>query len=382
MLDLAHYIAGPYGTKLLAGLGATVVKLERPDGGDPLRRVGPFYRDEPGLEHSCPFLYLNTDKQGITLNLKTATGIAIFRQLVTWADVLVESFRPGVMDRLGLGYQALEAMNPALVMVSVSNFGQTGPYRDYALTDLTAQALGGVMNEMGEPDGLPMKLGGYQALYAAGVAAFTATMTGIVARKINGVGQHIDVSILEMMAYTEWHASCYYSYSEQVRRRQGRYNQWKILRARDGYMGVVGQWPQIQGFLADSVPDDERFATPTGRLEHTLEMGALVEGALVEHDKVDLYHRGQAAGVPWGFVADMDDVMNSPQYAERGFFKEVEHPVVGSARYARLPFRIGELPFGPWEAAPLLGQHNESVYGDLLGYSREDVVRLHEAGIV
>jgi crotonobetainyl-CoA:carnitine CoA-transferase CaiB-like acyl-CoA transferase len=308
--------------------------------------------------------------------------VAIFRRLVAWADVLVESFRPGVMARLGVGYEQLEAINPGLVMISVSNFGQTGPYRDFALTDLTAQALGGVMNEMGEPDGIPVKLGGYQALYAAGVAAFTAAMTGVVAQKINGFGQYIDVSILEMMAYTEWHASCFYSYSGQVRRRQGRYNQWKILRARDGYMGVVGQWPQIQSFLSDKVPDDERFATPAGRVKHSLEMGQLIEAAIIDRDKLELYHLGQAAGVPWGFVADMDDVLNSPHYTEREFFKELPHQVVGTGKYAALPFRVGDLPFGPWQPAPRLGQDNESVYGALMGYAKDDILRLHETGII
>jgi CoA:oxalate CoA-transferase len=382
VLDLSHYIAGPYCTKLLGALGASVIKLERPNGGDPMRRVGPFFRDEPGLERSCPFMYLNTDKQSITLNLKSPTGVNIFHEVLAWADVLVESFRPGVMDRLGLSYETLENRKPNLVMVSISNFGQTGPYRDFSLTDLTAQALGGVMNEMGEPDGMPLKLGGYQALYSAGVAGFTAAMTGVMARKIAGVGQHVDVSILEMMAYTEWHASCQYTYNGQVRKRQGRYNPWKILKAKDGHMAVVGQWPQIQSFLSDEVPNDERFKTPAGRLEHTLEMGELVEAALIKHEKVDLYHRGQAAGVPWGYVADMDDVLDSPQYGERQFFRELDHPVAGRGSYAGQPFRIGDLPFGPWSPAPMLGQHNQEVYGRLFGCSSDELVRLHQMGII
>jgi CoA:oxalate CoA-transferase len=381
VLDLTHYIAGPYCTKLLAGLGANVIKVERPGRGDPLRRVGPFSNDGLGLEESCPFLYLNTDKQGLTLDLKNATGRSMLKRLVEQADVLVESFRPGVMARLGLAYEELEKVNPGLVMVSVSNFGQTGPYRDFELTDMTAQAFGGLMNEIGEPDNVPLKLGGYQALYAAGVAAFTAAMTGVMVRNLKGIGQYIDVSIFEMVAYTEWHASSYYAYNGQVRRRLGRWNQWKILRCRDGHMGVVGQFPPIHQFLGAAL-DDERFATVSGRHENSLALGEAIESRLLDQDKLDLYHRGQEAGVPWGYVADMDDLITSPHYKARSFFRELDHPHVGRGVYPGQPFRVGDLPGGPWQPAPSLGQHNRSIYGELLGYSDDDLTRLHEMGII
>jgi len=381
VLDLTHYVAGPYCTKLLAGLGATVIKVERPDRGDPMRRIGPFYEDVPEAERSCPFVYLNTDKLGVTLNLKAATGVTIFEKLVRWADILVEGFRPGVMVRLGLPYEELEKVNPGLVMVSISNFGQTGPYRDYPLTDLTAQALGGLMNEIGEPDNVPLKLGGYQALYSAGVAAFTATMTALLTREMRGAGQTVDVSILEMVAYTEWHASSYYAYNGQERRRLGRYNQWKVLRCKDGHMGVVGQFPIIKDFVGEAL-EDERFATPALRHEHSLEWGAALETWLSDRPKLELYHSGQAAGVPWGYIADMEDLVGSPHYRERSFFRELDHPEIGSGSYAGQPFRIGDLPSGPWAPAPRLGEHNAQVYGKLMGYGRDELARLHEMGIV
>jgi crotonobetainyl-CoA:carnitine CoA-transferase CaiB-like acyl-CoA transferase len=234
---------------------------------------------------------------------------------------------------------------------------------------------------MGEPDNVPLKLGGYQALYAAGVAAFTAAMTAALAHDLRGVGQYVDVSIMEMVAYTEWHASCYYSYGGQVRRRLGRWNQWKILRARDGYMGVVGQFPLIKGFVGD-VLGDERFSTPQGRLDNSLEWGETLEKWLMGQDKIDLYHRGQAAGVPWGYVADMKDLVESPHYKERNFLKELDHPEVGRGIYAGQPFLVGDLPSGPWQPAPRLGEHNARIYGELFGYDTDDLVRLHEMGII
>ncbi|MEE8471140.1 MAG: CoA transferase, partial [Dehalococcoidia bacterium] len=171
VLDLTWHIAGPYCTKLLADYGAEVIKVEKPGEGDPTRRMGPFFKDDPHSEKSGPFLHLNTNKKGITLNLKTATGKKILRELVADVDVLVESFRPRVMLGLGLDYPALEKINPGLVMVSISSFGQTGPYRDFKASEIVEYAMGGEMCSTGIADRDPLKIGGNVVQYQAGTTA-------------------------------------------------------------------------------------------------------------------------------------------------------------------------------------------------------------------
>ena len=202
VLDLTHHIAGPYCTKLLADYGAEVIKIERPDGGDPARRYGPFPHDEPHPEKSALFLHLNTNKRGITLNLKTSAGRDLFTELVRQVDVVVENFSPRVMRNLGFTYETLERLNPGLVMTSISNFGQTGPYRDYKAQDILIYAMGGAMHQTGVAEREPIKMAGNLMQYHGGTMAATATLVGVWGAQIQGIGQHIDVSLFETHAGT------------------------------------------------------------------------------------------------------------------------------------------------------------------------------------
>ena len=198
VVDLTHGIAGPYCTKLLADFGADVIKIERPDTGDFSRAAGPFVQDTPDLEKSGLFLYLNTNKRSIVLDLKTSQGVEAVKELVRTADVLVENFRPGVMAELGLDYEVLSNLNPNLVMTSISNFGQTGPYRDYLASELTLFAMGGRMHATGLPDRYPLKLGGNHVQYQAGNVAAMATLFAWYADRYRGMGgQQVDISIFE-----------------------------------------------------------------------------------------------------------------------------------------------------------------------------------------
>src|SRR3989454_7995353 len=202
VLDLTHYIAGPYCTKLLADYGARVIKIERPDGGDPCRRLGPFPDDVPHPEKSGLFLHLNTNKESVTLNLKLLRGRQLFMRLVAKADVVVENFHPRVMTALGLDYPCLRPVNTRLVMTSISNFGQTGPYRDWRAQDIVIYAMGGAMNLTGLPDREPLRLALNLMAYQGGNVAATATMTGVLGAGRLGTGQHIDVALCEV------HAGC------------------------------------------------------------------------------------------------------------------------------------------------------------------------------
>ena len=200
VLDLSEGVAGPFGTKLLAALGAGVVKVEPPGRGDLARSRPPFPGDDPHPETSGLFLYLNTSKRSVTLDLTQASGRALCRRLVEWADVVVEGFAPGRLDQWGLGYQALEAVRPGIVLVSVTDFGQNGPYRDWEASDLTALALGGSLYIAGRADRESIKIGGRPAQFFAGLSAFSGAMVALHYRDAGGEGQHVDVAMHEGIA--------------------------------------------------------------------------------------------------------------------------------------------------------------------------------------
>ena len=216
---MGHYIAGPYCAKLMADMGAEVIKIESPTG-DPGRNMAPFVHDEPTMDSSLPFFYLNSNKKGITLNLKTPNGITMFKDLVKDSDIVIENFSPGTMDKLGISYLTLKETNPSIIMVSISNFGQTGPYKDYSATEITQYALGGLMAIFGGNDQPPIKHALNQDQIKAGTNAANAALMAMYWKQLNNTGQHIDVSIQECIAYGLRDTTSNYTYTGAVRRRQ------------------------------------------------------------------------------------------------------------------------------------------------------------------
>ena len=387
VLDLTHYIAGPYCTKLLADYGAEVIKIERPGQGDGARRMSPFLHDVPHPERSGLFLYLNYNKKGITLDLKTETGRRIFQDLVTEADVVAENFRPGVMGGLGLDYEALQQVNPRLVMTSISNFGQTGPYRDYKASEIVVYAMGGMMYMIGAYDREPLKHGLSQGQYLAAATAATATMAALYDRGQDGVGQHIDVSIMEaVMQGLIMHVGLYAYQGIQLRR------QAKVgaifeacIPTRDGYIAPVFygyvDWDAFARFMDCPELADPKFSTYAGRIMHSEEFEALLLPKVREWTKEELFHAAQEWRFAFGIVHTPEDLVNCPQLRERGFFVEIDHPEAGRLTYPGAPFKLSESPAQVRCAAPLMGQHNEEVYGRL-GLTRQDLVRLREGGVI
>ena len=221
VIDLSRYYAGPYCSKLLATLGADVIKIEPLITGDPMRSLGPFASGTPNIESGAWFLYLNTSKKSVTLDLKSEDGRDVIKQMVESADILVENFSPGVMDDLGLGYEVLHEINPSLVMTSISNYGQTGPYKDWKGTELNLYATGGLMNITGEPDDTPLKEGAPLAQLGTGQNAFVASMTGLMYSEDTGIGQHIDIAIAEYATNVLENALMQFSYSGQEYSRVG-----------------------------------------------------------------------------------------------------------------------------------------------------------------
>jgi crotonobetainyl-CoA:carnitine CoA-transferase CaiB-like acyl-CoA transferase len=395
VLDLTHYIAGPYCTKLLADYGAEVIKIERSDGGDAARRYGPFPRDEPHLEKSALFLHLNTNKRGITLNLKTSAGKDVFADLVRQVDVVVENFSPRVMPSLGLSYETLEKLNPRLVMTSISNFGQTGPYRDYKAQDILIYAMGGPMHQTGVADREPIKMAGNLMQYHTGTMAATATLVGVYGAQLQGVGQHIDISLFETHAGTVDRRSTFltaYAHTGEETRRQASGPQGMLPRGiypcQDGYIciHVANEWwPRLAQMLEHpALLTDPKFATPAGRMqvEHQGEFDAIFYPWLLERTKQEIMERAQTARVLATAVNTPEDVLKDRHFRAREFFVEVSHPDAGCVRQPGPPFRMAETPWRIRRCAPRLGQHNEEIYGGMLGLSREELMVLREQRVI
>jgi CoA:oxalate CoA-transferase len=390
VLDLTHYVAGPACTRTLAGWGAEVLKIERPGVGDGARRLGPFPGDRPDPEQSGLFLYLNAGKKGLTLDLKSATGLKIFMALAAAADLLVENFRPGVMASFGLGYDALAAVNPRLVVTSISNFGQTGPYRDHEAAELGLYALSGAMATIGDPEREPIKKGGFLAQYTAGGHAFLASLAALWSRETTGRGQHVDVSIAECMATIVAGQTKKLVYGGKMARREVGHQfsdyPYGVLPCKDGQVSVGARpahtWPTIATeVLGEPTLAEERFATRSGRVEHRDEIEPILLPWLAERTKDEIFHLGQRRRVAFGYVATAKDLLESAQLAERGYFVEVEHPRAPTMRYPGAPYKLTR---SEWIVgrAPLLGEHNEEVLCGRLGYAPAELVQLRQRGVV
>jgi CoA:oxalate CoA-transferase len=383
VLDLSRDIPGAACTKFLAGLGARVITVE-PPAGDPLRMHAPFKDDTPGPERSGTFLFLDTAKESITLDPTTASGQTILRQLVDRADVLVEDLPPGTLAGWGLGHERLRASHPGLIIAAITPFGQDGPYRDYLLTEIIAEALGGLMYTVGLPEREPLKVGGSPALYNAGGAAFTAVMAAIWQRDSTGEGQVIDISIQEATAFTQIHASIHAAWQGQTPLRRPN----TMVQAADGWvsvgleMGVAPDiWPRICELIGrPELAEDPRFGTTYARRENREALNEVVGDWVRRQPKEEVYHRLQAMRTIAGYVATVEDLYANKHLQARGFFREIDHPVAGPARYPGLPFSVGDA--APVDGrAPLLGEDNAAVYG-CLGYAADDLVRLRERGVI
>ena len=390
VLDLTHHIAGPYCTKLLADFGAEVIKIEPPGPGDPARSTGPFFHDEDHPEKSLPFLYLNTNKRSVTLNLKSDGGRDLLKRLVLESDVLVENFRPRVLPSLGLGYNDLRQINPRLVMVSISNFGQTGPYRDYEATEIVEYAMGGLMYIFGSNQREPLKHALHQAQFKAGTNAAAAAGIAVYHQQLAGQGQWLDISIQECIAAALRDTTSLYTYTGAVKGRQSEHTgdiPPSPVKAKDGYIVPIAfgdvDWKTVADFLGAPELGEDRFSTAEGRLENAEELHRIVRECTKKRNKLEMFYAAhQRRGLLYGVVQSPEEVVENPQYRERGYFVEIEHPLVGEATYPGAPFQMSETPWNVLSPAPTLGQHTAEILRERLGYSDEELARLRESGVV
>ena len=390
VLDLTHHVAGPYCTKLLADFGADVIKVERP-GGDLARSLPPFAGDEPHPERSLLFAYLNTGKKSVTLNLKTPTGISLLHKLLADTDILVENFSPRVMPSLGLDYDALSGVNPSLVMVSISNFGQTGPYRDYKAADIIHYALGGLMYIFGSADREPLKHALRQTQFKAGTNAATAALMGWYHRQFTAEGQHIDISIQECVTSALRDTTSLYTYAGSTRQRQPAYTgdmPRSPVPTADGYIvpihfGGAVDWDGVAEFIGAPALKDEAFATPESRFDNAQALQEALEDGMTRWRKFDLMREAhRRRGHIYGVVHSPAEVLASEQYGARGYFAGIKHPVIGEATYPGAPFIMSETPWKAKAPAPLLGEHNREIFCDRLGLSLEDLNLLTASGVI
>lgn len=390
VLDVSENISGPYCAKLLGSFGAEVIKIERPGGGDPSREAGPFLNDSPHPERSAPFLYLNTNKKSITLDLGSPTGEDLFKQLIAGADVLVETFRPGQMSGWGLGYETLERINAKLIMASITPFGQTGPYRNYKGGRLVNNALAGYTFINGDPKREPLTGGGEQPAYQGGLNAYVGVMAALLIRQRTGKGQHIDVAIHECMSTIHQFNVNRYVYSKKIQNRVGNRYMYShpitIYPCRDGLVSIApSSDEQGENLLLmmemSHLLEDPRFQTAFHRLANAEAFDAEVRPWFLERNSKEIVEMCQEWRVPAAYVNNVADILNDPQYKARAFWQQIDHPETGPQPYASAPFQMSKTPAQP-QRAPLLGEHNQAIYGTRLGMTRKEMDQLKSAGVI
>ncbi len=374
VLDLGPEIAAPFCSRLLADYGADVVKVEPPNVGDPARHMGPFAGDEPHLEKSIPFLYLNTNKRGITLDIGSDAGREVLADLVGSVDVVVQGFPPNESEALGLDFKTLSEANPGVVVTSITPFGLSGPYRDYSATDIVTCAISGLMYHSGDSNREPLRNALSQSLYVAGANAAVATVAALFHRMATGQGQQVDVSVVECLATHLVQAAPFYDYMGAIKgRRQVRGSGFEeLMPARDGYVvpSIQGSqpWPVVAELIGEEALLEERFGSGAGRLEFGEELKALLVEGLAQWDRKPLFQASGERRLVFGMAQDAGDLFDCPHLRERGFFVEVDHPAAGKVEYPGMGPRLSEGSFDVRYPAPLLGQHNREVYREDLGY--------------
>ncbi|MCL8208793.1 MAG: CoA transferase [Actinomycetia bacterium] len=385
VLDLTQIMAGPFCTRLLADYGAEVIKIERPEGGDDARRMG--FVSPTG--ESLSFIAMNRNKLGIAVDIRRPEGQDILWRLIHTADVLVENFRPGTMERLGFGYEAVHRVNPRLIYCSISGFGQTGPYRDRGGFDLVAQAMGGIISVTGTPEH-PAKAGVPLSDLNAGLFASHAILVALVARGRTGEGQWIDTSLLEgAIAYTIWESLEYWATGVPpvglgtAHRNSAPY---QTFFTRDGSIaiGAANQrnWERLARALGrDDLLADPRFADNLRRLEHRAELEAELAPTLATKTTDEWLAILDEAGVPAGPVLRLDQVYQHPQVKARAMEIVIDHPVAGPTHEIGMPVKLSGTPAAVYRPAPLLGQHTFQVLRGL-GYAEDQLRAWEQGGII
>jgi CoA:oxalate CoA-transferase len=392
VVELGNLISAPFCTKILADLGAEVIKVEKPDCGDDSRNQAPFLNDVPGLERSGLFQYLNMNKLGITLNVETATGREILNKLLKNADIFVENNPLKTMTELKLSYRYVKQINPCIIMTSITPFGQTGPYKDYKGGELVTTHMGVVgyiSTREGDVSKEPIKYPAHLFSFQAGLSAAAVTLGAFYHKMATGLGEHIDVSEQESVIQNLNAATARYSYANQIISRTDVLSvaPSHILPCKDGYiynaLAEEHQWRRFVEVMGHpDWADNDLFKDAQTRAEYWDALKPLLLEWTMEHTVEEIYRSSQEKGVPIGAVRTADQVLSDKQMSERGFFVDIEHGEIGKLKYPGVPYKFSDLQQEAPQAAPLLGQHNEIIYCGRLGYAKRDLTKLKESGVI
>ena len=387
VIDLTRVVAGPYCTMMLGDLGAEVIKIEQPGKGDDSRAFAPPYQGD----QASYFLSVNRNKKSITLDLKSPAGREILWRLIEAADVLVENFRPGVMDRLGFGYAAVSARRPSLVYCAISGFGATGPYKDRGGYDAIAQGEAGLMDLTGPADGAPYKLGTPIADMACGNAAAQGILAALYSRRDSGLGQQVEISMYEATAaLLIYNASAYFATGETPRRRGNAHASivpYETFEASDGWLtlGVANddQWRRFCNVVGrGELIDDGRFATQPDRVRHREPLLALVRGILKQRRRDEWLATFDPEGIPCGAIRTVGEVCDGDVLAARDMVVEMPHATAGTVKGIRSPVHLDRTPLDRYMPPPRLGEHTGVVLGGLLGYAEEEIAAFARDGVI
>ena len=393
VLDLTRALAGPFCTMMLGDLGADVIKVERPGRGDDSRGWGPPFVGEPYGPYpgeSAYFIAANRNKRSVALNLKSPEGQEIVRGLAGVSDALVENFRTGVLDRMGLGYKDLRAVNPRLVYCSVSGYGRTGPYAERPGYDFIIQAEGGLMGIIGPEEGPPYRVGVPIVDITSGMFAATAILAALRARDHTGEGQLVDVSLLDTQAALLTNAASNYLVGGAEPRRLGNAHPniapYEAFQARDRWFALAAANERQWSTLCDTIgrpdlKDDPRFATNGARVSNRAALAEALNGTFATRDADEWLANLREAGLPCGPINTIPDVFDHPQAQARELTLEAQHPTAGPVQLIGFPYKLSQTPAEVRRPPPLLGQHTDQVLMELLDYSAEQVASLRERGV-
>jgi crotonobetainyl-CoA:carnitine CoA-transferase CaiB-like acyl-CoA transferase len=388
-IDLGQIYQGPYAGLLLAKAGADVIKVE-PPAGEPARLRAP-----PGKNTSLPMAMLNSNKRGITLNLKTERGRELLKELAKRADVVLENFAPGVMDRLGVGFSVLHKINPKLIYASGTGYGLSGPDRDRLAMDVTVQAASGMMSITGFPDGPPLKAGPTVVDFASATHLYAGILTALYERERTGIGRLVEVSMQECvypMLATNL-GGYYNSGGKEVPRRTGNLHgglalvPHNVYPAKDGHVAlqcvIEEHWTKlIHAMGREDLKDDPRFASNARRVENQVATDALVTEWTSQHGKSEIFEIAKRHRIPCAPVRDLVEVMNDRHMHERGALEWIDHPELGRVVVPTTPLRLHGAPKVPTTPSPALGESNVEIYGDWLGLPMAEITELKRSGVI